>query len=35
MNENEFEFEGVSLVARIVNEMAGCDGCYFNDSISG
>ena len=28
MDENEFEFEGVNLVAAIAD---GCDGCYFDD----
>ena len=32
MNENEFEFEGVSLVAKLTEEMYGCDGCYFDDN---
>ena len=31
MDENEFEFDGVNLVAENAEEMSGCDGCYFDD----
>lgn len=31
MDENEFEFDGVNLVAETAEEMSGCDGCYFDD----
>ena len=31
MDENEFEFEGVNLVAAIAEGVSGCDGCYFDD----
>lgn len=32
MDESEFEFDGVNLVAENAEEMYGCDGCYFDDN---